>query len=128
MERKRELPIATGAECEAMRNDLIAKGRIRAARPNADAARMRKLRRQEREQLIRAGIIDPSPCQLPAPVLPRPRAGEEGEYRPTPISNDKDYLRKRQIYFRVIQEILQSRRELKLMLGPKGNNDPEWVF
>ena len=128
MERKRELPIATGPECEMLRNDMIAKGTIRPTKPSIVQAQIRKLRRQEREKLIGLGLIDPEPCKLPAPILPRPKAGEEGEYKPTPISSDDEYSRRRQVYFRMIQEILQSRRELKLILGPKGNNDPEWIF
>jgi hypothetical protein len=128
MERKRELPIATSDECEAIRNDLIFKGMIEPMKPGAIQAQTKKLRKQEREQLIDLGIIDPELCPLSIPVLPRPRAKDEGEYKPMPISNDDEYFRRRQVYFRMIQEILQSRRELKLILGPRGNNDPEWIF
>lgn len=128
MEKKRELPIAAATECDEMRHNLISKGTIVPAKPGAAAMQTRKLRRQERERLIELGIIDLEPCCLPPPVLPRPRAGEEGEYRPVPIANDDEYCRRRQTYFRMVQEILQSRRELRLVLGPKGNNDPEWIF
>ena len=128
MERKRELPIAAAMECDEMRNSLISKGTIVPAKPGMAAAQIRKFRRQERERLIELGIIDPELCRLPSPILPRVRAGEEGEYKPTPISSDGEYYRRRQTYFRMVQEILQSRRELRLVLGPKGNNDPEWVF
>jgi len=128
MEKKRELPIAASTECDEMRNSLIAKGTIVPTKPGVSAAQIRRCRKQERERLIELGIINPELCDLPSPALPRPRAGEEGEYKPLPIVNENDYLRRRQTYFRMVQEILQSRRELRLVLGPKGNNDPEWVF
>lgn len=128
MEKKRELPIATNAECDMMRNDLIARGIIKLVKPGAITAQTKRLRKQERGQLVERGFIDPELCQLPAPILPRPRANEEGEYKPMPITNDNEYIRRRQVYFRMIQEILHSRRDLKLILGPKGNNDPEWIF
>ena len=128
MERKRDLPIASGSECETLRSNLIAKGTIIPSRPGDDDAQTRLLREQERAELIEAGVIEPGLCQLPPPILPRPRAGEEGEYKPVPISGERDYLRRRQVYFRMVQEILQSRQELRLILGQKGSNDPEWVF
>jgi hypothetical protein len=110
---------------QELRDNLINKGTIKTAQPEIPT---KKLRRQERMQLIKLGIIDPTLCQLPEVKLPRPSGEEEGEYKVRPIINDIEYFQRRQAYFRMLQEVLYARKELKLVLGSKGPNDPEWIF
>lgn len=128
MEKKKNLPIASVADCEAMRANLIAKGFITPSDSDVDAEQTRVLCERERARLVADGIISTDLYASPAPILPRPHAKDEGEYRALPITGERDYIRRRQAYFRMLQEILRSRRELGLVLGQRGANDPEWVF
>lgn len=140
-----ELPIATNRECCDRRNLLVTFGIIK---PNnkpdiifkKDAIptiSTRKTCGNQRKNLIKCGIIQPIEelddgsitfCELP----PKGNRGtinkDEGEYKPQPIKTDEEYYRRRQVYFRMIQEIIYSRKKNKLILGKKKDNDPDWYF
>lgn len=132
---KNQLSLATDGECAERRRALIASGTIT---PNTGGVIIRENRQpvistkraalEYREQLINQEFISPELVEIPEKPYKRPLRLEEGEYHPRPIQSDADYHRKRQIYFRMLQEILHSRKNLKLMLGKKKESDPDWYF
>jgi hypothetical protein len=134
-EVKSNLKLATDRECEDRRRMLVAGGIIKPAekseivfRKNAiPVVSTRRARNAERRRLIEDGIIDPSYCEL-LPEQRRISSSEEGEYKPRPIRSPEEFERRKRAYFRVMQEILRSRKELSLILGPKKDDDPEWFF
>lgn len=84
--------------------------------------------KEMRKTLISSGLIDPNLCRL-LPEKDRPISNlEEGEYKPRPIKTEQEYLRRKQAYFRIMQEILFSRKDLGLVLGKKEDGDPDWYF
>lgn len=111
------LPVATDKECMEIRNELIKQGIIKQGKLKT-----------EREKLISAGCISSSPCPVLKHKFHPSDRKDEGEYQVVSIKNDKDYLIKRANYFRMMQEILQARSSLKLILGPKNEQDPDWFF
>ena len=130
-----EKPLATDKECQIRRSKLIAAGVIQPA-PKSDLIERkggsitlstRKNNYGKRKKLISKGIIDSNLCHL-IPETGKYKAKEEGEYVSNPIVSELEYFRRKQIYFRMIQEILMSRKELKLILGKKNENDPDWYF
>jgi hypothetical protein len=120
------LPIATDGECKERRNCFIENGIIKPAQTKLSLD-IKKQRKIERKQLKDAGIIESGFCKVPRNKV-RPIPQEEGEYVVKPITNDIEYNKRKQQYFRALQEILHSRRDLKLILATKTSNDPEWVF
>jgi len=130
-----DTPIATDTECKARRSVLIAMGAIVPAR-KADLITKkdgsiilstRKQSRIKRQRLVDQGIVDENLCEL-VPHDVSHKSANEGEYKVKPIQSNAAYLRRRQSYFRIMQEILHSRKELKLILGKKNDNDPDWYF
>jgi len=133
--RDNEKPLATDEECEVRRRILIATGVIKPALKSELIERKdgtvilstRRDSRAKRERLIEQGIIDPTLYQLsidPSPYT----SGGEGEYNPRSIESEEEYDRRKRAYFRIMQEILKSRKDLKLILGKKSDKDPEWYF
>lgn len=128
-------PLATDKECEAYRETLIATGIIKPA-PRSELIEKkdgtiilstRRDSRARRERLIEGGVLDPTLCQLVTNPNPHTPKGE-GEYSPKPIESEEEYDRRKRAYFRVMQEILRSRKDLRLVLGKKNDKDPEWYF
>ncbi len=90
-----------------------------------------------RKELIKRGTIEPIerlPCGEITYVKLSPSQKiksinkEEGEYKIKPIVSEEDYNRKKNAYFRSLQELLFSRRDLNLIVGKKNDNDPDWYF
>ena len=139
-----ELPVATDQECQERREFLVKRGVIKPAdklsiinrKSSPPLLSTRAANKEMRRKFIEQGIIKPMMnmlsmkatfCEL-APRGKRPCSSEEGEYRPRPIESDEEYFRRRQAYFRAIQEIFYARKKLKLVLGKKRENDPDWYF
>jgi hypothetical protein len=132
---EKDLPYATDEECLEMRNRLVAKDHI--VPGDMEYGRGGKVRTTAlRKQLVAHGFLNPVE-RLPGGVpsfcetIPNSepyRGSEEGEYSCRQIGSSDEYLRRRQAYFRMLQEILHSRRELRLVLGQKKSTDPDWYF
>ena len=130
-----EKPLATDEECTIRRNELIAAGVIQPASKSDLIERKdgsiilstRKNNYGKRKDLISKGVIDANLCEL-IPETGKHQVKEEGEYVSKPITSELEYFRRKQVYFRMMQEILKSRKELKLILGKKNDNDPDWYF
>lgn len=131
-----DLPLATDQECIERRKLLIRSGVIAPA--NKDSIVFRKnsspvvntleSSRTMRKKLIGAGIISTELCYVEPGERRCGGSNDQGEYSPRQITSDEEYERRKQIYFRMMQEILRSRRDLKLILGPKKDDDPDWYF
>jgi hypothetical protein len=130
MEKNTEnLQEATEQEAAERRQFLIDNGTITLT-PNQN-------NQQWRNELVKSGTIKPIE-RLPngrityVPLAPSRRIKstnrEEGEYTVKPILSDADYERRKKAYFRSLQELLFSRRDLNLIVGKKNDNDPEWYF
>jgi hypothetical protein len=133
--KRNDEPLATDEECRARRSILIAMGVIRPA-PKSDLIEKkdgtvilstRRDGRVRRKLLVDQGIIDPTLCEL-IPDESFYKGKEEGEFKSRPIQSKEGYDRRKQAYFRVMQEILRSRKDLRLVLGKKNDDDPEWYF
>jgi len=132
-----QLPLANEIECKVRRALLVASGTIMPVGKadiitKKDGSQVLSTRRSSKEwrtKLIEQGIIDPE-CQY-EPVS-GVRSGnlsrEEGEYNPQPIQSDKEYMRRKDNYLWMISDILRVRRELRLVLGKKADDDPDWYF
>jgi len=127
-----ELMYATDSESELRRQELINAGLIKVSSDvvslkNGDVSVSTKSNRyKERLHLISKGMIKVSLCNLrPENVAERK---EEGEYKSRVPQSDAEYVRRKAAYFRMLQEVLYSRRELNLILGRKDEKDPEWFF
>lgn len=121
----KEVLIATDKECMEIRQKLIDKGYLLPTSGSVESSR---------NKLIESGNIKPMTkngkqtfCKL---VRERnlPKCKDEGEYSSRPIESTKEYERRLAAYFYSIQEILYARDSLKLVLGKKNKNDPDWVF
>jgi hypothetical protein len=121
-----ELPVATDEECVARRSALIYVGMVRPAKSSELFVRKgspvalstKEASNRKRQELIKRGIIVPSPTPLSHSRVSRPsRVKEEGAYRAKPIKNDAEYERRKEIYFHIMQEMLISRRELNLVFN-----------
>lgn len=130
-----ELLEASEQECIGRRNLLIAAGIITPANKNEiirrggeEVASTKKDILSKRKQLIKQGIINPRLCKIIHEKDIVVENNEEGEYNPKRISSDEEYLRRRSVYFRMLQEIIFARIDLRLVLGKKNSNDPEWIF
>jgi hypothetical protein len=132
---KNDKPLATDEECRTRRAVLIAIGAIKPA-PKSELIEKgdgtiilstRRDNRARRKQLIEQGIIDPTLCELitnTEPYIPK----EEGEFVVRPIKSEKEYNMRKMAYFRIMQEMLYSRKDLKLRLDKKADDDPKWYF
>ena len=130
-----EKPFATDKECQNRRAYLVKAEIIKPCEKLAQrkVAPTKENSRKLKEELIKQGLLEPM-CKGDLPnfiPLPSKRISiicEEGEYKEKPIVSDRDLQRRRQVYFRMMQEILYSRKKLKLILGKKNDNDPNWYF
>lgn len=126
------IPMATDAECAARRQNLIRAGVLKenasqlVDREGEPYVSTKRYAAQLRQDLERQGLV--SGDYINVPKLPIRRGSEEGEYKVRPIRGEAQYNRRRTIYLRMLQEILVTRRELKLNLAPRQPNDPDWVF
>lgn len=114
---KQQLSFSSDSECLEQRKYWISKGFIKEGDKSSAL----------REVLIRKGIIDPKVIELAEPS-PRRRHKEEGKYSVRPIRNRRQYETRLNNYFYCLQSILKSRAELKLDLGSKRSDDPDWFF
>jgi len=126
------LPFATDEQCQDRRDALIGAGIIKV---NEDKDFSPVAHR--RKPYIEAGIIRPlkkdkdgkvSYCSLPKKENRRILDNEEGTYVPRPIRSDREYNAKKQVYFRMLQEIIWSRQNCNLILGKISEDDPPWYF
>ena len=118
--------VASEEECKRMREYFIEKGQVKVNKKEEHDV-IEKDVVITRDQLIGMGIVSGELCKL-APDDRKLFRKDSGEYVPTPITNEKDYERKRRIYFRMMQEILISREELELNMGDKPEGAPKWHF
>ena len=135
-----ELPVATDEECAARRNALIYVGMIKPAKDpelfvkkgNPVALSTKEASARKRQELIDRGIITPDPVPVSSGLVRPPRGKEEGQYKPRPIKSDAEYEKRKQAYFRLMQEMLISRRELRLVFNQwdeaKMGPWPNWYF
>ena len=132
-----QLPLATDAECKIRRSLLIASGAIKPAAKADIIARKdgtqvlstRKSSKAWRQKLIDQGVINTSFVYIPTSdskcgYVP----SDEGEYDPQPIGSESEYIRRKNNYLWMISDILRTRRELRLVLGKKAEDDPDWYF
>lgn len=131
-----EVVFATEEECLERRESLISAGIITPANKNdiilsKDGNIVVSTKEScaiERKKLIDVGLINIDLCNL-LPEKNRPVcAAEEGEYKSRPIKTDCEYERRKAAYFRMMQEILYSRKDLNLILAKKEDTDPDWYF
>ena len=133
MIKENELPIATDDECKQLREHLLNKNFIKTAGKNDTimiknniAVNTKKSSLLKRKELLSKGTISDVFCNIPkGKSYP---CEEKGEYVAKPINNDVEYNARKSVYFRMMQEILRSRQDLKLILGPKNSKDPDWFF
>ncbi len=130
----KELKLATDLEAKNRRNYLIEQGVLvpnsftTISKDNDMVASTKKASLLTRKKLIDMGIIEESLVEVPKYDKKYLFPKEEGEYIPKPINNELEYKRKKHMYFRMMQEILKSRKDLHLILGKKEDNDPDWYF
>ncbi|MFA5048327.1 MAG: hypothetical protein WC516_04890 [Patescibacteria group bacterium] len=131
-----EILFASDQECIDRRKQLIEFGIITPADNSEFIIRRdgnvvmptKENSKNERKNLIDCGIINIELYKL-LPEKNRPLCTqEEGEYKCHPIKTEEEYLRRKHAYFRMIQEILFSRRDLNIIFGKKENNNPSWYF
>ena len=132
---KADLPEATDQECLQRRKFLIATGVITPSvdtlckRPDGSlAVSTNRYSGNLRNTLVNSGIISSDLVSLSEKGRSKSVNVEEGEYKPRPITSNDKYIRRKQAYFRVLQEVLKSRVDLNLNLGSKKNTDPDWYF
>lgn len=131
-----QLPLASEEECTTRRAFLVFNGTIKPAgktdvtvkKDGSQALSTRRSSRALRNKLIEQRIINPEPSYKAPIIRCRHTASEEGEYDPQPIKSDNEYIRRRDNYLWMVSDILRVRRELKLVLGKKADNDPDWYF
>ena len=135
IKRTGELELATDAQCAARRRALIKAGIITERNCNlikkgdgSVAVSTKDYSSQLRKGLVERGILDSKYIEIPPAKYEKPLRTEEGEYKVRPIKTKEQYDRRKIIYLRMLQEILISRRELGLVLGPKSDKDPDWIF
>ena len=131
-----QLPVASDAECKVRRALLVSGGVIKPAgksetiikKDGTQVLSTRKSSRAWRQKLIDQGIIDPNPSYTPATSREGFTPDDEGEYSTQPINSDEEYERRKSVYLWMVSDILRTRRELRLILGKKSENDPDWYF
>ena len=126
------LQFATDEQCQDRRDALIGAGIIKVSEDRKFDPVVHR-----RKPYIDAGIIRPleegedgcvTYCSLPEKENRRLFDNEEGTYVPKPIRSDREYQRKKQVYFRMLQEIIWSRQNCNLILGKISDDDPAWYF
>jgi hypothetical protein len=133
--KRNELQFATNQECAERREYLIKTGVIKPAgkndvifKRNSDPiVNTIKTSRKMRQKLIDNGIISTDLCKV-EPARDCGVVNEQGDYKVRPIKSEDEYERRKNMYFRIMQEILHSRRDLKLILISKRDSDPDWYF
>lgn len=131
-----QLPLASESECKTRRALLISSGVIKPAgkaelvekKDGPQALSTRKSSRAWRRKLIDQGIIDPDPTYKPALTRRNYSPSDEGQYEPKPIQSEEEYIRRRNNYLWMVSDILKTRKNLRLILGKKADNDPDWYF
>ena len=131
-----QLPLAGETECRVRRAFLIAGGIIKPAgkvdiivkKDGSQVLSTRRSSKEWRSKLIEQGIIEPDFEYKPVSVRTGNLCREEGTYDPQPIRSDEEYERRRDNYLWMISDLLRVRRELKLVLGKKDDEDPDWYF
>lgn len=131
-----QLPLATDAECKVRRALLVASGAIKPAgkaevitkKDGSQVLSTRRSSRAWRNKLIEQGLIDPNMSYESPSDRSDYIPSDEGEYSPKPVESDEEYARRKHNYLWMIADILRTRRELKLILGKKSDNDPDWYF
>jgi len=116
------MELATEQECIERRNEFINAGIIK---PGTHTPQ------ETREFLIANGTIKPVTrvdgkmiyCDLPPQKKYSNLNTEEGEYKVLPINTDEDYNRRKQVYFRMLQEVVTSRQELGLIINFEKENE-----
>jgi len=130
-----DLQLATDQECVERRRLLINAGIINPSHKDSVIAKKNsapvintiQYGKNLRQFLIKSGIINVDLCYI-EPSKHKCSANDQGEYKTKVIDTDEEYNRRKQIYFKVMQEMLCARRDLKLILGPKKEDDPDWYF
>lgn len=133
-----ELPFASDIECEVYRSSLMVAGAITPCdeseiitkKDGEQVVSTREKSKTQRNRLIERGIIQPRPSYESIPKLPREsRNIEEGSYSPPKnITSEMEYKRRRDVYLWLISDILHTRKDLRLALDRKNNDDPDWYF
>lgn len=130
---KVELPFATDEEAQTRRELLINAGIIKLdgediiKKNGRSAVSTKNTCKKLRAQLISQGLISTDLCVVPKSKR-KASSLEEGTYKPSEIKGEADYLKKRQAYWRMLQEIVIARKTLNLVLGKRQDGDPDWVF
>lgn len=132
---KNDLPFATDYEANQRRAELIRAGIIKepsrtdlVEKADGVAVSTIKYSKNLRRKLVKSKIISNNYVPVPSLGIKSTKNNEEGEFKVKPITTNSQYLRVRNLYFRALQEILISRKELNLILLPKPENAPEWMF
>jgi hypothetical protein len=111
-------------ECENRRVTLIDIGTIKPVGSNSP-----NTTKDKRERLISMGIITPIPHSQFIPEEKNDYTPSNiGVYVSTPIQSESEYERRKNNYFWMICDIIQTRRELGLNLDSKSEVDPDWYF
>jgi hypothetical protein len=125
------MEFATEQECIERRNEFINAGIIKSG-THTPTEKLENMTPQEtREFLIANGTIKPVTCvdgkmiycDLPPQKKYSNLNTEEGEYKVLPINTDEDYNRRKQVYFRMLQEVVTSRQELGLIINFEKENE-----
>jgi hypothetical protein len=130
---KNDLCLATDQECAVRRQQLIKAGIIAEntgeliERNGEHFLPTNEYSSQLRKKLEEKGLVSSEYVDVPRMAYYTGHS-EEGEYKPKPIRSRAQYERRRSLYFRMLQEILVARRELKLNLAPRQEGDPDWIF
>jgi DICT domain-containing protein len=126
------IQFANNNECAQRRKVLISAGIIKenpnnlVIRKETHTVSTKAFSQELKRKFISEGILDQNYIKISK--CNESSQSEEGAYEPTLVKNDEQYLQKKTIYFRMLQEILVARRELDLTLGPKLSSDPDWFF
>jgi hypothetical protein len=119
------MEFATDQEYINRRNEFINAGIIKPG-TYTPTENMEDMTPQEtREFLIANGTIKPVTyedgkmiyCDLPPQKKYSNLNTEEGEYKVLSINTEEDYNRRKQVYFRMLQEVVTSRQELGLIIN-----------
>ena len=125
------MEFATDQEYNNRRNEFIDAGIIRPG-THTPMEKLENMTPQEtREFLIANGTIKPVTCvdgrmqycDLPPKKKYSNLNTEEGEYKVLPINTEEDYNRRKQVYFRMLQEVVVSRQELGLIINFEKENE-----
>lgn len=127
------MQVATDEECVARRQKLLKAGVITnnneelIDRGGEQFLSTMNYSSELRKSLEKSGLVSSEYVSVPR-MAHYTGHSEEGEYKSKPIRSRVQYERKLSLYFRMLQEILVARRELKLNLAPRQSDDPDWIF